>query len=464
MRLPRRPRRFGRGRTRSGAVLVTPPSVRTAEACPAAADPGNGQRHLKCYARRSPLRVVPTFTGGDRGRAARHRRRVDGDLRAAGRTTGEPALHLPLVQRVREPHLGRWALPGGPLRAGRVAARGGPPQPRRHDGARPRPPRAAVHVRRGRPRRAARPRVVSVVYWALVRTEEAARTRDDPHVAWFPAEDLPPLAFDHDEIVGWAVKRLKSEARVHPPVARAAARRVHPRPAAGGARGDPRPPPRPRELPAPRRGDRHRRRPRAPTRPACATARPRSTDPPHERNCSHDRPRSAPRRPRHRPRRRASRPTASTPSRSRSGKGRPRDLFWPWFAANVSVLGARATARSSSAFGISFLQATIVARRRHRRLVRALRRRRARGQARLRADDGAVSRAAFGVHGNRLARGDLVGAHRRLGDGARVARGARDLHRVRASSAANGGPVDEDRRARRRRRADRRRRRRRLHT
>ena len=52
-------------------------------------------------------------------------------------------------------------------------------------------------------------RVVSVVYWALVRTEEAERTIDDPHVAWFPAEDLPPLAFDHDEIVGWAVKRLK---------------------------------------------------------------------------------------------------------------------------------------------------------------------------------------------------------------------------------------------------------------
>ena len=30
-------------------------------------------------------------------------------------------------------------------------------------------------------------------------------------------------------------------------------------------------------------------------------------------------------------------------------KGKPADLFWPWFAANISVLGRRATAPSCSA-------------------------------------------------------------------------------------------------------------------
>src|SRR5881394_1203785 len=40
-------------------------------------------------------------------------------------------------------------------------------------------------------------------------------------------------------------------------------------------------------------------------------------------------------------------------------KGRPRDLFWPWFAANVSVLGLSYGA-FLLAFGISFWQAVVV--------------------------------------------------------------------------------------------------------
>ena len=40
-------------------------------------------------------------------------------------------------------------------------------------------------------------------------------------------------------------------------------------------------------------------------------------------------------------------------------KGHPRDLFWPWFAANVSVLGLSYGA-FVLAFGISFWQAVIV--------------------------------------------------------------------------------------------------------
>src|SRR5437588_7871451 len=40
-------------------------------------------------------------------------------------------------------------------------------------------------------------------------------------------------------------------------------------------------------------------------------------------------------------------------------KGQPRDLFWPWFAANVSVLGLSYGA-FLLAFGISFWQALVV--------------------------------------------------------------------------------------------------------
>src|SRR5262250_102267 len=40
-------------------------------------------------------------------------------------------------------------------------------------------------------------------------------------------------------------------------------------------------------------------------------------------------------------------------------KGHPRDLFWPWFAANVSVLGLSYGAFVLG-FGISFWQAAVV--------------------------------------------------------------------------------------------------------
>src|SRR5258707_3158462 len=40
-------------------------------------------------------------------------------------------------------------------------------------------------------------------------------------------------------------------------------------------------------------------------------------------------------------------------------KGRPRDLFWPWFAANVSVLGL-SYGSFVLGFGISFWQAVII--------------------------------------------------------------------------------------------------------
>jgi len=122
---------------------------------------------------------------------------------------GAAKVHLPLVRRVREPHLGRWALPGGPLRPDeslREAARRNLEDTTGLD---------AAHLEQlytfGAVDRGASDRVVSIVYWALVRTEVAATTREDPNVAWFPVDALPPLAFDHEEIVGWAVRRLKNK-------------------------------------------------------------------------------------------------------------------------------------------------------------------------------------------------------------------------------------------------------------
>jgi 8-oxo-dGTP diphosphatase len=54
-------------------------------------------------------------------------------------------------------------------------------------------------------------RVVSIVYWALVRPEEAERAAEGENVRWFPADDLPGLAFDHNAIVDYALWRLRTK-------------------------------------------------------------------------------------------------------------------------------------------------------------------------------------------------------------------------------------------------------------
>ena len=125
-----------------------------------------------------------------------------------------PALALPLVRRTRDPYDDRWALPGGWLdiaesldaAAARTLGETTGLAPSYLEqlyafGAVDRSPT----------------RVVSIVYWALLRPDDASaglRDQDgyDPeNVAWFTVDDLPHLAFDHNEIVDYALWRLRNK-------------------------------------------------------------------------------------------------------------------------------------------------------------------------------------------------------------------------------------------------------------
>ncbi|MBC7032693.1 NUDIX hydrolase, partial [Salmonella enterica subsp. enterica serovar Enteritidis] len=53
--------------------------------------------------------------------------------------------------------------------------------------------------------------MVSVVYWALVGQAEAAGFVDGDNVRWFPEDELPGLAFDHRQIIDYALLRLRSK-------------------------------------------------------------------------------------------------------------------------------------------------------------------------------------------------------------------------------------------------------------
>jgi 8-oxo-dGTP diphosphatase len=132
------------------------------------------------------------------------------------------SLHLLLIRRGEPPFEDRWALPGGFLRVGmsaddqgedlddaaarELAEETGLP-PGAHD---------LVQLRVfGRPGRDPRGRVLSVAYAALIRPTHAPLVRsggDARAAAWVPVDAAltRPLAFDHREIVRYALDDIRA--------------------------------------------------------------------------------------------------------------------------------------------------------------------------------------------------------------------------------------------------------------
>ncbi len=124
--------------------------------------------------------------------------------------TAPHVLSIPLVRRIRDPFAGRWALPGGAADPAEsladTAAR------KLHETTRLQPGYLEQLYAFGDPDRSPTGRVVSVVYWALVRPELAERAEEGENVRWFAADELPELAFDHNRIVDYALWRMRTKA------------------------------------------------------------------------------------------------------------------------------------------------------------------------------------------------------------------------------------------------------------
>ncbi|MBM7505338.1 NUDIX domain-containing protein [Agromyces aurantiacus] len=120
-----------------------------------------------------------------------------------------PSLRTPLVRRLREPGLGRWALPGGWLPVDESLAGAAARTLAETTGLSPRYLEQLYTF--GEPERSPGERVVSVVYWALVHSDEVERAVSDENVRWFDEDDLPDLAFDHAAIIEYALTRLRTK-------------------------------------------------------------------------------------------------------------------------------------------------------------------------------------------------------------------------------------------------------------
>lgn len=123
-------------------------------------------------------------------------------------------LKVLLVERGIEPFKGRWALPGGFLRMDESAEECALRELQEETGL------AGAYVKQfhtfSDPKRDPRERVVTVAYYALVRMQDVQGGDDAARAAWFSLEDVPLLAFDHDQILSMALKELRKQIHFEP--------------------------------------------------------------------------------------------------------------------------------------------------------------------------------------------------------------------------------------------------------
>jgi len=118
----------------------------------------------------------------------------------------EGQMYVLLIQRGNEPYKGYWAFPGGFLNMDETVARCAERELEEETGI----------VLTGMQlsgiysdvERDPRGRVVTAAYTAMTTMPEATAADDAAAAKWWPLNELPPLAFDHDKILADAKKVL----------------------------------------------------------------------------------------------------------------------------------------------------------------------------------------------------------------------------------------------------------------
>lgn len=114
--------------------------------------------------------------------------------------------HVLLIKRGYEPHIGRWALPGGHVDPGETSRAAAARELAEEAGVYAAPEELAQVGVWDRPDRDPRGRYVTVAYHLEVLPGTIVKAGDDAADAqWWPVTDLPPLAFDHADILRVAV-------------------------------------------------------------------------------------------------------------------------------------------------------------------------------------------------------------------------------------------------------------------
>ena len=123
-------------------------------------------------------------------------------------------LQVLLVERGIEPYKGRWAFPGGFLKMDETAEEGALRELKEETGL------EGAYMEQfhtfSAPERDPRERVITIAYYALVKIQEVKGGDDAASARWFPLDEIPSLAFDHDYILRMATQRLREQIHFQP--------------------------------------------------------------------------------------------------------------------------------------------------------------------------------------------------------------------------------------------------------
>lgn len=123
-------------------------------------------------------------------------------------------LSVLLVKRGVEPYKGRWAFPGGFMNMDESAEEGALRELQEETGLK------GAYIRQFHtftaPERDPRERVITIAYYALVRMQEVTGGDDADDARWFTLDEVPQLAFDHDQILRKAQKALRQQIHFEP--------------------------------------------------------------------------------------------------------------------------------------------------------------------------------------------------------------------------------------------------------
>lgn len=120
-------------------------------------------------------------------------------------------LQILLIKRRSWPYEGMWAIPGGFINMNESLETAAKRELQEETGVQD------VYLEQlytfGDPGRDPRTRVITVVYFALLDSErlQVQAASDAADVGWFSVYELPPLAFDHEQIIEYALNRLRGK-------------------------------------------------------------------------------------------------------------------------------------------------------------------------------------------------------------------------------------------------------------
>ncbi len=125
-------------------------------------------------------------------------------------------LKILLIQRAKEPFAGSWAFPGGFVDMDETTENAAKRELEEETGIQDMFLEQLYTF--SKVDRDPRGRVVSVAYYALVKMQDykISAADDAQDARWFAVDQLPPLAFDHQDIFSVAMERLRGKLRYQP--------------------------------------------------------------------------------------------------------------------------------------------------------------------------------------------------------------------------------------------------------